>query len=124
MIIENDKINVEELKKLVPQMNWIYAPRVLSIKHTDHFYIGNFENDNKKVSITIRPSMRMEVKETYKNRVHNTGELPDPKKKYKLGELTDFGYYAQAVVETSFLDKVKELAVANKGKDTQKIGWS
>lgn len=120
MLIEDEKLNIEEFKSMFDSFDWIKAPRKLTKKITEYFYIGKYEDSDKIIRVTIRPSMRMQIIETFKNRHPRTGA---PVKEDYKGETVQFGSCVETLITENLLDKIKKEAVTNKKKTIQTIDW-
>lgn len=118
-LIQNSKLNIKAFKEFFPNLDWIKAPRSLTSKHVDYFYIGKYEDEYKKVKIVIRPSGRMAITESLKNRDINTGEIPK-KNSAKVG---DWGTYLEVIIDEKVLEKVREAAKTKPKMEKQTITW-
>lgn len=115
MLIKDGKFNIEEFKKVHKELKWQKAPRKLGINHSDFFYVGSYEDSEKKINIQIRPSMRMKVQESFKGFDKNGKKVPN-------GEF-QFGTTVEVVVDNKFVDKIKELALIKPEDSKQKVSW-
>jgi len=107
MLIKNGNLDFEELKSFFKELEWKKVPRKLGPDHLDFFYVGYYESDEKIVEIKVRPSLRMQVTESFKNRIATTGK--EPPKEYK-GILANFGSTIEVVIDKSVIEKLKKLA--------------
>lgn len=120
---ETTILNEEELKNLLPKINWIKKIRkVGSIEET--WYRGDLEDNDRKIKLVIRPSMRMQVIETYKDRLMNGVAPKKGQKPSKATPFVDYGCSCQVLVSEEFVNKIDQLAKDFKRKPLQKISWS
>lgn len=121
MLIEDGKLNIKELKSQVTSIKWTKVPRELGPRHKQFFYVGSYEDEDKIIDISIRPSMWMQVKESFKNRDVVTGKkVTKPKSNQKY---VTFGSSTQVRVNESFVEKIKELAQEMEQREIQTISW-
>lgn len=119
MLIEKETLNIEEFKNFFNKMSWNKVPRKLGKNHKDFFYIGTYEDDNLIVKASIRPSLRMQIFETFKNR---TLEGTIPPQDYK-GRTCDWGGSLTIKVDENFLNKVKEISKELPPIKMQTLNW-
>jgi len=120
MLIENEKLNIEEFKSLAPTLNWLKLPRKLGPNHTEYFYSSKYEDSSTIIKVTIRPSLWMSVSESFKNRMPMDGSIPKPD--YK-GPVVEWGSYAEMAIDESVLNKIKEWAKPPANVPTQTMTW-
>jgi len=106
MLIENGNLDFEEFKKFLNKLEWKKVPRKLGPDHSEYFYIANYEDEEKKIRIQVRPSLRMKVTESFKNRTIH-GNIPP--EGYR-GQLVDFGSTAEVLIDKSVIEKLKKIA--------------
>lgn len=119
MLIENEQLNILNFKEFFPKLTWTRIPRKLGVNHRDFFYIGSYEDDKIIVKASIRPSLRMQVFETFKNRTVD-GEIPPPGHK---GKLCDWGGSVTVKVDENFFSKIKEVSVEMSLPKIQTLSW-
>ena len=118
MLIEDGKLNQEEFKLMFDKMTWIKAPRS-NVNQKDLFYFGTYEDDDIKIYAAVRPSMRMEISETFKKRDVN-GLIPP--ETYK-GRFYECGTTVEILINNNFIDKIEEVCHFEKKEVRQKIEW-
>lgn len=119
MLIEENKLNIDYFKLIFDSIIWKKKIRVLSENRKEVFYIGKFENEDKVIKITIRPSMRMQVSESFKNR---TLEGKVPPKDFK-GQLCEFGSTIEVIVDKSVVDQISQKSKNYETEKPQVISW-
>lgn len=119
MLIENEQLNVAKFKEFFNKLSWTRVPRKLGVNHTDYFFIGTYEDDEIIVKASIRPSLRMQVFESFKNRTLE-GEIPP--EGYK-GRLCEWGSSLTVKVDESFFAKVKAVSSELQPVKMQKLEW-
>ena len=123
MLIDNEKLNIEEFKTLVPNMTWLKLPRNLGTNHSEYFYSGKFEDDSKLIQVTVRPSLWISVTESFKNRRPQDGLPPTEEDIAKNRPLVDWGSYIEINIDENFLNKIKELAKSPESRTSQTVSW-
>lgn len=124
MLIELDeltnkyKLNVPELKAMVPKMTWQKELR----KGTDVFYLGMFEDKDIKIKIKIRPSKMAQITESLKNRDSQGKAYPEGRI-VKEQDLLNFGLYLETKVDDSFIKYIDTLIVPVKQEEKQVLSW-
>lgn len=118
-LIKDGEFKISHFKKMYKEMEWVRVPRSLGPRHKDFFYVGSFEDDNKKVVIKIRPTMFMVVQEIIKNCDKN-GDAPP--KNYR-GTTYEFGHTVEVKIDETFLNKIKEVASSELIEKRQKVVW-
>ena len=68
--------------------------------------------------------MRMQISETYKNRLQNGVAPKEGQKSSRTTPFVDFGCTCQVLVDDAFLKEVKSLATEFEKKAMQKLSWS
>ena len=121
MLIENGILNIDEFRQLVPTLKWEQAPRWLNKDHKEIFYIAFYEDDKKEIEITIRPSLRMAINESFKNYTIHGNPAPED---YK-GNLVKFGTTIEVLIDNDFLEEIKKIATPMEpiNAPIQKINW-
>jgi len=120
MLIDNEKLNVDEFKKIAPNLDWLKLPRKLGPNHAEYFYCSRFEDDSTIIKITIRPSLQMSVSESFKNRMPMDGSIPKPD--YK-GPVVEWGGYIEMTIDEGVLSKVMGWAKDPENKSKQTMSW-
>lgn len=118
MLITDGNLNIQLFKELVPTLTWKIYPRQIGTC-TQHFYITKYEDEEKIIEVSIRPSLRAQIIETFKNRTP-TGNIPPSN--YN-GPLVEYGSSVEIIIDNKFLDKIKSLAKVEDSKNTQVISW-
>lgn len=119
-LIVDNKLDTAALKQAFSTITWTILPRSLGPNHTEHFYTGQYSDDVKEIKIILRPSLTMSVTESFKNRMPQNGNIPQPG---YVGPLVDWGSYVEVKVPESFLAEVKSVAQPLPVKQKQKIEW-
>ena len=115
MLIKDGNLDFKEFKKFFMKLEWKKVPRKLGPDHSQFFYVAKYEDEEKIIKVTIRPSNVMQLSESFKNRVINTGKAPP--KGYK-GALADFGTTVEVRVDQSVITKLEKIAkVREKNKN-------
>lgn len=120
MLIENNKLNIEEFKAFFDSINWKRVPRNLGQDHSEYFYIGSYEDDDKIVQVTIRPSKIMAVSETFKRRMISDGSIPPEGFK---GQVVNWGSSVEVRVDDKFLEAVVKAAKPLPPRENQVLTW-
>jgi len=105
MLIEDGKLNTQEFKKRYKSFDWIRVPRQLGTDHKEFFYIASYEDQDWKISIKTRPSMRMSVSETYKH-----CDIKGNKIDHNSTTKYEFGTSIELVITQNTLEQIKEVA--------------
>ena len=105
MLIEDGKLNTQEFKLRYQSFDWIRVPRQLGPDHKEYFYIANYEDEDWKISIKTRPSMRMSVSESYKH-CDVKGNKVDPATTTKY----EFGTSIEVVITENTLEQIRKVA--------------
>lgn len=121
MLIKNGNLDSAAFKDFFEKLEWKKVPRVLSKKIKEHFFIGFYEDDKMKVEISVRPSKRMQVKESFKNRLKNGNE---PKNPEDPNAIYTFGTSVEILVEDSFIKHLQKIAKTPEIIKIQKLDWS
>jgi hypothetical protein len=111
---EPGKLNPNALKTMFKDIKWIHVPRQLSKKFNDFFYIGTYEDDERKVHIKVRPTRQANITESLIDVV--------PAGAGGRG-YANCGCYCTVKVEDSFLDKIKQAAKELPRVDKQSLSW-
>lgn len=115
MLIKDNKLDVEEFKSIFNTLTWIKAPRHLSPKVTEYFYIGTYEDADKIIKIKLRPSKRLQITEStkghdkYGNKISNGGH--------------EFGQTIEVLAENSLIEKIHQAAKPLEPKTKQVVNW-
>jgi hypothetical protein len=120
MLIKDQQLDMGEFKTFYKQMLWRRVPRKLSDNHSDYFYVGTFEDAERIIRISVRPSMRMQVSESFKGYMANGQKAPAG---YDPAKLVEYGTTVEVMIDGSVLDKIKEVAVENPQAQTQNVKW-
>ena len=118
-LIKDSALDISSFKEFFDQIKWLRVPRTLGLDHAQFFYLGSYEDSEKRVKITLRPSMYMAVEETLKNRT-KTGEAPVDS--YR-GTLYDYGSSVEVKIDDSMLEKIKSIAKEQPATSPQKLTW-
>lgn len=114
------ELNVIKLKQIVPTLKWTKKIRKMG-SISQIFYSGIYENEDKKIHISVRPSMMMRVIETFKNRDTEGRAIPEGK---KPREIVNFGSTVEIRIDQSFLDKIASLANDEEKDKPVILSWS
>jgi hypothetical protein len=116
LIDSKNKLRVKKFKEFFREMNWVLAKRKLGIATTQEFLVGSYEDDEKAIHATIRPSKRMQVKEFLKN-VDDFGQKNTDERKNSM----NFGRSAHVVVGDNLIKEIKKISKKIKKTKTQTI---
>jgi predicted methyltransferase len=119
MLIKDQQLDAQEFKKFYKQINWQKLPRQLNKNHSDYFYIGQYEDDEKIIGITLRPNKAMQVSESFKGYSKHGKKLPKNSKEKKV----NWGTTVQLRVDQKTFDKIKEIAKEKPKINTQFLTW-
>lgn len=119
MLIKDNKLDIEEFKTFFDKLKWLKLPRKLGQNHTEHFYVGKYEDDERIIKITLRPSLRMQVSESFKNYTLR-GELAP--KDYKQ-ETCNWGATIEVIASKSMAEKILEVCEELPEKTKQVLEW-
>ena len=106
MLIEDGKLNITEFKARYKEFDWVRVPRKLGPDHKDFFYITSFEDEDWKIQIKTRPSMRMSISESYKHCDIRGKKVSREYTKEKY----DFGTSIEITITDSTLEEIKKIA--------------
>lgn len=120
ILIKDGQLNVKHFKKIFKTLKWVKAPRKLTEECKEFFYLGQYEDDKYIIKIKVRPSMRMQVEESFKNRLLD-GRKPSPKNKQKT---CTWGTSIEVVIDKEVLKKIDDAASLLDENKVQKISWS
>ena len=117
LITKENTLDAVVFKERLAEFKWLRVPRNLTQDHQDHFYIVNYEDEDYKIRISIRPSKLMSVSESYK---HCNLKGDRVSKEYK-GEKFTFGRNVEVQLGTNILTKIEDLSVDFKKEQIQKV---
>ena len=120
LISDDNKLNMDVFKGLFFSIKWTKLPRVLGPNHTDYFYTGVLEDNERRIAITVRPTQIMAVSENLKGRLPQNGAVPD--ENYK-GFLCEWGYYVEVKVPDSFMKDLDEWSKVPVAHIAQVLEW-
>lgn len=120
MLITNNTLDITAFKQFFPSITWTKLPRVLGTDHKEFFYMGLYEDEEKRVNITIRPSKIMAISETFKKRLPQDGGVPA--EGYK-GILVEWGGSTEIRIDDKFLVEVEAKAGALAPRTKQTLDW-
>jgi len=121
MLIKDQILNIKEFKQFFKKLDWVRVPRTLTQDHTDYFYVGLYEDEELLVKVSIRPSLYMQVFETFKNRTVE-GKVAD--KGTTSQRLVNWSSSVEVLVDDSFMKKVKSVAKEQKLNTHQTVSWN
>lgn len=119
MLIDQGLLDKDKFAELLPMIKWTKLPRKLGPDHKEFFYSGQYENAEKTVLVTIRPSLWMAISESFKNRKLD-GSIPE--EGYK-GQLVSWGASTEVRVDSNFVEKVDSLAQSMEKRVIQTVNW-
>jgi len=121
MLIKDRQLDMEVFKSEYQNWDWRKVPRKLNEDIKEFFFVANYQDDFRIISVKIRPSMRMALTESFKNRDLNGNEAPEgtkvPNNKFKY----DYGSTVTVLIDDNFLDKIKEIAKTPEANTIQKV---
>lgn len=120
MLIINSILDISEFKVLFPSIVWTKLPRTLGVDHKEYFYTGLYEDDEKRVNITIRPSKIMAISENFKKRMPQDGSIP--KEGYN-GMLVEWGSSTEVKIDDKLIAEIDMKAGLLAPRVKQVIEW-
>lgn len=120
---ETTELNIKAFKKVIPTLKWVKKPRKIG-DIEEMWYRGDYEDDTKIIQVVVRPSMRMQVTETYKNRLKNGTAPKEGQKPSATTPFMNFGCTSQVLVDEDFVKHIDSIAKPFQKKQVQKISWS
>lgn len=114
------ELDSENFKKIVFDLKWTKKIRTMG-NISQVFYSGILENEDKKIHVSIRPSMVMRVTESFKNRDIEGRAI---KENQRPREIVNFGSTVEIRIDNSFLNKVEEIANNEEKKQPEVFKWS
>lgn len=117
MLIKDFKLDVEEFKSFYTKIKWQKAPRKLTHDHVDYFYVGEYSDEERVIRISIRPSKRMQISESFKGFDKAGKKLENNPEKG-----VNFGTTVEVVISEATLEKIKKLATIIEPIKIQKVG--
>jgi len=118
-MIQDNELNVKEFKDFFCNLEWIKVPRTLSNETSDYFYVGTYETEDRKVHVSVRPSMRMQITDTNKKCTKN-GDTPLDT--YN-GRFYHYSTSAEVLVEKSLINKIESVAKELPKQKNQTVSW-
>jgi hypothetical protein len=119
MLIKDKQLDINEFKRFYRQITWQKLPRQLNENHTDYFYIGQYEDEDRIIKITLRPNNSMQVSESFKGYSKDGHKLPSHKKH----EGVNWGTTVQLRIDEKAFEKIKEIAKEKPKINTQFLTW-
>lgn len=120
---QSKELDIELFKKYISKIDWIKKEEIIKdLKQIT--YRGDFEDENKKIKVIIRPTKWMQIHEIFKNRLQNGVPPEKDFKPSRTNPLVDFGCSCQVFVDDSFVEKIDTLAKEFKRNPVQKVSWS
>ena len=112
-LIKDGQLDIESFKEIFGKISWIRAPRKLTEKHTDYWYIGKYEDLKKKdrLLVKVSPTKWMRVVETQIG-AHKVN------KGYK-----DWSASAEVRVGDVLMTKIKEASKEPPKHEMQEVDW-
>jgi hypothetical protein len=120
MLINDSQLDIAKFREFFPQITWTKLPRTLGPDHKEFFYTGIYEDDEKRVNLTIRPSKIMAISETYKNRLPMDGGVPP--ENYR-GAVVEWGASVELKVDDKFIAEVETVAQKLVPRTKQTLEW-
>jgi len=118
-MIHDNELNIKEFKEFFPELDWIKVPRKLSEEVSDYFYVGTYETEDRRVHVSVRPSMRMQITDTNKKCTKNGDE---PLESYN-GRFYQYSSSVEVLVESSLISKIEEVAKELPKQKNQTVSW-
>lgn len=120
MLIKDGNLDIKEFKSMMTKFNWRRVPRWFGPDRKDVFYIVKYEDEEKKIEVSVRPSLRMKVNESFKN--YTTKGAPAPEN--YTGTTVDWGTSVEVLIDEKFLNEIQKLAKNNlETSKVQKVTW-
>lgn len=119
MIIKDNKFNIKYFKKFYKEIKWRKIERTLSKTKKEIFYVGKYNDDSSRIKIKIRPSMIMQISESYNGYDKNGNKLP----KDHNGNSYFFGNTIEVKIDDQFLSKIEEISEVNNEPTIEKVSW-
>jgi hypothetical protein len=118
ILIENNMLDVQVFKELMPTLKWIKYPRKLGLNHKEFFFSASLEDDQVSIRVMLRPSGWLQVSESFKNRMPNNGSIPV--EGYK-GHLVDWGSTVEVKASDTLMLAIEKLSKAPEIKKYQEV---
>jgi len=119
MLIEKQRLNEQAFKDFFSKLNWKRYPRQLSAKVKEYFYLGTYEDESVIIKVKVRPTLRMEINESFKGFDRDGQKV---RKGYK-GKTYSFGTTVEVLVDKKFMNKIKSVAKTPKDMGIQRFSW-
>ena len=117
---DNPELDLVVFKEMVNELPWYKKIRKLgSVEQT--FFIATLETDEKIIHISIRPSKRMQISESFKNRDTEGRAIPEGR---QVREVVNFGATVEILVDDSLINKINSIAKDYVKPKQQVISWS
>lgn len=120
MLIKDGQLDVIQFKSFFDELKWVSKKRkTAQNKKPEVFYLGVYENAEKKISISVRPTLWMRVTESQKN-MTPSGEKPS--ENYK-GPLVDYGTSVEVKIDQSIIDQILKVSKERERSKPQTVSW-
>lgn len=119
---EKNELNQNEFKQQFKEIDWVKVTRKIGTAE-EIWYTGHYEDDKKKVKAVVRPSLRMQLTETFKNMLANGTSPKKGQKPTKTSPFVEYGSTVQVLVDSNFISEVEKIAKEPTKKKIQKISW-
>ena len=120
MLITDDKLNYKEFKDFFQQLSWIKYPRKLGVNHIDYFYVGQYDDEQKVIKVVARPSLRMQISESFKNR---TDEGKIPPEGFPRNKLCTWGTTIEVLITEEFFKNLETISISPPKVTKQVVEW-
>lgn len=119
---EENKLDVVEFKNFYKNLKWTKVVRRVGSTE-ELWYKGEYEDEDKIVKATIRPSMRMQLTETFKNRLANGTAPKKGQKPSKTSPFVEYGSTVQVIVNEQLVETIDKVSTKLQKKKPQKVEW-
>ena len=119
MLIKDGNLDFSEFRSVVKKLDWTKITRNLDGRRNENFFIGRYEDEFKVIKVSVRPSFKMQISESYKNK---TADGKIPSKNYN-GPLYNFGTTIEVEIDQSFIDELDKISVPAGIKDKKVFKW-
>ena len=106
LFVSDTKLSSQGLKEHFDDIDWRRVPRKLGPNHKEFFYIGTYNDDERKIKLTLRPSGRVQIMESLL-------EILKDRSSY-----VNHGITVEVLISDEIRNKIKE---ASKEPDKHKI---
>jgi len=113
-------LNIKTFKEQLELFPWTKKIRKLG-NQEQVFYIATLNTDTKTIHISIRPTLRMQLSESFKNRDTEGRAI---KEGSRPREVVSFGSTVEVLVDSTLINKIESIAKDIELKKPVVVSWS